>query len=73
MEENDFLESDTSDEEVAAQNREARRQNKLKWLKNGSSKFVQITDTDASNKESILLQNDDLNCVLNPSEDRSET
>jgi len=36
LEENDFLESDTSDEEVVAQNREARRQNKLKWLKYGS-------------------------------------
>ena len=42
MEENDFLESDTSDEETAAQNREARRQNKLKWLMNGSSN---ITDS----------------------------
>ena len=35
MEENDFLESDTSDEDTAASNRETRRQNKLKWLANG--------------------------------------
>ena len=48
MEENDFLDSDTSDEEVAASNREARRQNKLKWLMNGSSKSSYITSQDAS-------------------------